>query len=147
MHVVLQRVGLDDVGFAFEVTEAAMRAYIEQTWNAWDANLQLENNAKSFDTSTHHLVLVDGQRAGILAVAVHESHLQLEKLYLLPSFQNLGVGSQVLRQLFELPALTGKAVRLHVLEVDQGAQRFYRRFGFVVTSVNPPRVFMEARPA
>lgn len=145
MRVVLQPVDADDVGFAYDVTEAAMRAYVEQTWNVWDVTLQLENNAKSFDPSTHQIVLVDGNRAGIVAVVVHESHAQLEKLYLLPSFQNLGVGSRVLQQLFELPTVKGKAVRLRVLEVDEGAQRFYRRFGFVVTGVNPPRVLMEAR--
>ncbi|HWZ88303.1 MAG TPA: GNAT family N-acetyltransferase, partial [Polyangiaceae bacterium] len=147
MQVVLQCVHADDVGFAYEVTEAAMRVYVEQTWGTWDVTLQLESNAKSFDASTHQLVLVDGERAGIVAVAVHESHVQLEKLYLLPSFQNLGVGSEVVRRLFELPTLKGKPVRLRVLEVDAGAQRFYLRFGFVVTGVNPPRVFMEARPA
>ncbi len=124
-----------------------MRVYVEQTWGAWDVALQLENNAKSFDLSTHCLVLVDGNRAGIVAVVCSESRVQLEKLYLLPSFRNLGVGSQVLRQLFESPTFDRKAVRLRVLKVNEAAQRVYGRFGFAVISATVERVFMEARPA
>ena len=147
MIVILQPAEPDDVAFAYEVTEAAMRVYVEQTWGAWDVALQLVNNAKSFDPSTHHLVLVDGKRAGIVATVCAESCVQLEKLYLLPAFQNLGVGSQVLLKLFQSSTFDGKAVRLRVLKVNEAAQRFYRRFGFVVTSTTPQRVFMEASPA
>jgi ribosomal protein S18 acetylase RimI-like enzyme len=135
---------LTDLDFAFEVTEAAMRGYVEQTWGTWEPMAQRENHEKSFKPETHQLILLAGVPAGVLATETHEDHVQLEKLYLLPRFRNAGVGSQVLESLLRSAASTGKAVRLRVLAANTSAQRLYARHGFRVTSTTPERVFMQA---
>jgi ribosomal protein S18 acetylase RimI-like enzyme len=143
MLIALRPASVTDLAFIYEVTEASMRGYVEQTWGQWHRALQLEHVEKSFDPATHRVLLVDDEPAGLVAVVVHESQIELEKLYLSPRFQNRGIGSHVVKQVLASAASTGKPVRLRVLKVNESAQRFYRRHGFVVTSASPERVFME----
>lgn len=144
VQVSLRTVNSDDFDFGFEVTELAMRGYIEQTWGLWDAALHRRHHAATFNADTHQVILVDGERAGILAVEQHPAHVQLEKLYLVPGVRNRGVGSQVLRSVLEPAIAGGRPLRLRVLAVNTSAQRFYARHGFLVVATTPERLFMEA---
>ena len=145
MRVGLRAATMDDMQFVYEVTEVAMRGYVEQTFGPWIPEIQKEIIGKSFDASTHQIVLVEGEPAGILAVEVRDSHLQLEKIYLLPAFQRQCIGSQLVKQLIYSVSKSNKPIRLRVLAANSGARRFYERLGFVVTEVTPQRVFMECR--
>lgn len=133
-----------DVDFAFQVTEAAMRSYVEQTWGEWKADWQREHHAASFKTEPHQLVLVGETRAGILVVSEAATHLQLEKLYLLPEFQNHGVGTALLERLLQLGRAASKPVCLRVLTVNTSAQRFYARHGFRIAEFSAVRCVMAA---
>ena len=143
MRVELRAATADDMEFAFDVTEAAMRCYVEQTFGTWVPEVQKEIIGKSFDANTHQIILVDGEPAGILAVETHESHVQLEKIYLLPAFQRQGIGSQLVNQLIHSARVSNKPIRLRVLAANSAARTLYQRLGFVVTEVTPQRVFME----
>ena len=121
-----------------------MRTYVERTWGAWEPLLQRENHDQSFKTGTHQIILVSGERAGILASEDFGTHVQLEKLYLLPRFGNAGVGSQLLASLLRSAAIAGKPVLLRVLSANLSAQRFYVRHGFRITNTTAERVFMRA---
>jgi ribosomal protein S18 acetylase RimI-like enzyme len=145
MRVELRPATPDDRQFAYEVTEATMRRYVEQTFGPWIPEIQKEIIEKSFDPNTHQIVTVNGEVAGILALEMHDSHIQLEKLYLLPSFQRQQIGSQLVKQLIHSVSVSNKPIRLRVLAVNSGARRFYERLGFIATEVTPQRVFMEHR--
>jgi ribosomal protein S18 acetylase RimI-like enzyme len=131
-----------DVEFAFAVTESAMRGYVERTWGSWEPQVQRERHQESFVPSTHRVVLANGRQVGIVAVDILPSHLQLEKLYLLPEVRNQGVGAQVLGQVLAQARDKAMPVQLRVLRVNTLAQRFYVRHGFVVTEATPERLFM-----
>jgi ribosomal protein S18 acetylase RimI-like enzyme len=131
--------------FVYEVTEKAMRCYVEQTFGTWIPEAQREIIGKSFDANTHQIVLVDDEPAGILAVEVRDSHLQLEKIYLLPAFQRRRIGSKLVSQLIRSVSTSNKPIRLRVLAANRGARQFYERMGFVATEVTPQRVFTERR--
>ena len=145
MRIGLRAATNDDKQFVYEVTEAAMRCYVEQTFGPWISEVQKEIIRNSFDANTHQIVLVDGEPAGILAVEILDSHLQLEKIYLLPAFQRQRIGSQLVKQLIHSVSASNKPIRLRVLGANSGARRFYERMGFIVTKVTPQRVFMERR--
>lgn len=142
--VALRAADTGDFDFGLEVTEFAMRGYIEQTWGLWDEALHRRHHAATFVPDTHQVILVDGERAGILAVEQQPAHVELEKLYLLPRARDRGVGSQVLLSVLRPAIASGRPVRLRVLAVNTSAQRFYARHGFVVVAVTPERLFMEA---
>ena len=144
LQISLRAAQPSDSDFAFEVTQVAMRGYVEQTWGEWESNFQREHHARSFKTESHQVVLVDGEPAGLLAVETGMTYVQLEKLYLLPRFRHQGVGARVLRSVLDAAAAAHKPVRLRTLAVNTAAQRFYARHGFVVTNTTPERVFMQA---
>ena len=133
----------EDVAFAFDVTETAMREYVEATWGPWIVEQQRELHANSFDLQTHSVVVLDGVPSGILAVQEVHDHVQLEKLYLLPAARNRGLGSVLLNRVIERSRALKKPVHLRVLAVNTSAQRFYGRHGFVVVQTTKERVFME----
>jgi len=134
-----------DFETVFAITMATMRAYVEATWGIWDEAEHRSRIRDSFEPSTHRLVHVDGQLAGLLAVKVHAEHVQLVKLFLLPSFQGRGIGTQLVRQVMAQAAAQERPVRLRVLRVNP-AQRLYLRLGFVITDETPERLIMEWRP-
>jgi GNAT superfamily N-acetyltransferase len=127
-----------DAAFALQVTEACMRAYAEQTSGVWDGggDLNLEHDK---------IVRLDRTDIGIIGVEPHGDHWFLEKLYLLPAYQNQGLGGSLLERLKNEAASAQIVLRLTVLEVNP-ARRFYERHGFVLARTIPPRHPMEWWP-
>ncbi|MFT4100800.1 MAG: GNAT family N-acetyltransferase [Burkholderiaceae bacterium] len=145
MKIELRQATGADAQLVYDITEAAMRGYVEKAFGPWVESFQREVIGNSFDPSTHHVIVVDGDAAGIIAAPLHDSHIQLEKLYLLPRFQRKGVGSKLLRELQQSATARNRPVRLRVLAVNNEARRLYERLDFIVTHETPERVFMEYR--
>jgi GNAT superfamily N-acetyltransferase len=136
MHdLSLRTATTDDSAFAFDVTEACMRVYAEQTWESW-------NGLADFDSACDQIVELVGKPIGLMGVERSDDHWFIDKLYLTPAFQNRGIGSVLLNQLKDEAKQARKKLRLSVLEINP-AGRFYQRHGFVVTRTVPPRVYME----
>lgn len=140
----LRQAAPDDLESVFAVTKAAMGRYVEATWGAWDDAIQRDRVAETFDVSTHQLIYVGDDLAGVLAVKQHPDHVQLEKLFLLPAFQRRGLGTVLVKQVIERAAREGLSVRLRVLRVNP-AKSLYERLGFAVAYEEPERFFMERR--
>ena len=134
-----------DFETVFAITMATMRAYVEATWGIWDEAEHRSRIRDSFEPSTHRLVHVDGQLAGLLAAKEHAEHVQLVKVFLLPPFQGRGSGTRLVRQVMAQAAAQERPVRLRVLRVNP-ARRLYLRLGFVITDETPERLIMEWRP-
>ena len=145
MRIALAPCSADDKDFAFQVTERAMRAYVEQAFGVWDADKQRRRLDESFDTSTYSLVIVDRERAGILVVENRPSEIFLSQIFLLPRFQRLGIGSILIVQLIERADAERKPLRLRVLVVNP-ARSLYERLGFSVTMSDPIFHYMEHSP-
>jgi GNAT superfamily N-acetyltransferase len=139
-QISLRPASPDDVNFVVEVTEAAMRAYAEQTFGKWDSDVPRAR----FDPANSSIIQLNGEDVGCMDVVYYEDHLQLNVLYLLPSVHNQGIGTVVLGRLIAEADAARKAIRLRVLRVNP-AQQFYARNGFVVTDENDEKFFMERR--
>jgi ribosomal protein S18 acetylase RimI-like enzyme len=98
----------------------------------------------SFNTQTHRIISRSGERIGVLALTSHDTHVQLEKIYLLPAHQNQGIGSSLIRQLMQHAAQQRKPLRLRVLRVNP-ARRLYERLGFAATFTTLEPIYMEYR--
>jgi GNAT superfamily N-acetyltransferase len=133
----------DDLGLAFEITEDAMRQYVEQTWGAWEPAEQLQKHTSNYTPLTHEFVLVNDEIAGLVAVEEEPDYLWLVKLYLLARHRGQGLGTALLSDVQQRARARGKRVRLRVLRVNAGARRFYERHGFRVVQESPERLFME----
>ena len=126
-----------DAAFVLRVTEACMRVYAERTWGIWDGRFDLD---PAFD----QIVQRAGRDIGMVGVDRRPDFWFIDKLYLLPAYQNQGIGSAILRGVIEDAQAARTPLRLTVLEVNP-ARRFYERHGFVLTQTISPRHHMEWR--
>jgi GNAT superfamily N-acetyltransferase len=141
MHdVSLRPATSDDAAFALHVTEAAMRTYAELTWGRWDVARAKADFNPAFD----EVIRLAGRDIGLIGVERHPDQWLLVRLYLLPAYQNQGIGGHLLRRVIDAARAAKVDLRLTVLEVNP-ARRFYERHGFVVTHTIPPRHYMDWR--
>ena len=85
-----------------------------------------------------------GQDAGGLQAGIRPSDgdLFLANVYLLPEFQNRGVGSMVVRGLMAEARDLGVPLTLNVLRNNPDARRLYERLGLHMVGENEERFFM-----
>jgi len=127
----------EDAAFALHVTEACMRVYAERSWGTWNGRADLN---LAFDK----IIQLAGRDIGLFGVDRHWDYWFLDKLYLLPPYQNQGLGGCLLQQLIDGARSAQVVLQLTVLEVNP-ARRFYERHGFVLTHTISPRHHMEWR--
>jgi GNAT superfamily N-acetyltransferase len=121
-----------DVDFITDLTETVMREHIEQMWGQWDPEFQWKDFYRSYPHLRHEIVMCDEGPIGYLAVRNKDEVMFLEKLYLLPAYQNRGVGAALVGGLIDEARAAGKPLQLHIVPVNVGAKRFYERLGFTV---------------
>jgi GNAT superfamily N-acetyltransferase len=127
----------NDATFALHVTESCMRVYAEQAWGSWNGRADL-------DLAFDEVIQLAGRGIGLIGVDRRLDCWFLDKLYLLPAYQNQGIGSYLLQCLIDDANAAGVALQLTVLEVNP-ARRSYERHGFIVTHTVSPRHHMEWR--
>ena len=132
----------DDLQITYEITEDAMRGYVEEAWGIWDSEEQQQKHRLNFTPETHRIVLVEDEVAGFVAVEDLPSHVWLVKLYLLARFRGRGIGSQLLEGVLKSAKAQGKPVTLRVLRVNKRAQALYEKHGFHVTEGTAERLHM-----
>ena len=84
-------------------------------------------------TCTRH-ILAAGERVGFVVVKPHEGGLLLDHLYVRPASQGLGVGTRVLRMVFDEADALGLSIHVGALK-ESDSNRFYLRHGFSQVSV------------
>ncbi len=87
-------------------------------------------------------VLCDGAVAGYYRFVPDGERMELDDLYILPAFQNRGVGTAILRRCLA----AGKPVYFYVFTKNTRAVALYEREGFQKTEdVSPTRMIMTHR--
>lgn len=135
-----------DYQWLWELKRATMRPYVELTWGHWDNAAQEEFFRRNFSSETVQVILVNGERAGLLNTEREQSEVFLANLQIHPGFQNRGLGSAVLRTVLDSATALRLPVRLQVLRVNQGAVRLYSRFGFKIYDETPTHRLMRWHP-
>ena len=122
----------EDRGFAYEVKRAAFREYAEKVWG-WDEAEQRQLHDSRFDPGDYRVIGLRGTDVGIVALAVAADAFVVNQLFVLPEFQDRGIGRRCMELLMEEADRLGLPVRLRVLKVNPRALRFYLRLGFTGT--------------
>ncbi len=113
----INSLGLGDVvRREFSVTARQHRQHFQEHFRI-DDNLQI--------------IFVDGEDAGYLAYESLGDHIYVSAVVLLPQFQNRGVGSKIMKSIFQEAMESGVDVRLQVLKSNP-ARAFYEGLGFVI---------------
>jgi ribosomal protein S18 acetylase RimI-like enzyme len=88
----------DDFEELAELRIAAMRASLEHV-GRFDPERARERLRKSFHPEHTQFIMVDGRRAGFYTFRRADDGFHLDHLYVHPSCQSRGIGSQVIRHL------------------------------------------------
>ncbi len=137
---------LADADFIMALTETVMRGHFEKTCGGWDPAFQWNDLRTSFPQLEHRLVVCSGVRCGYLGIRRSETSIFMVKLYLLPAYQNQGIGTAIMGGLMEEARAAGKPLQLYVLPVNEAAKRFYERIGLVVAGTPGEFILMEYAP-
>jgi GNAT superfamily N-acetyltransferase len=86
-----------------------------------------------FSACDTQYIVLNKEKVGFFAVKRTERDMHLEHLYLLPAAQGQGVGSAVLRWVFEEADASTSALHVTALR-DSDANQFYKRHGFIFLS-------------
>ena len=127
---------IDDAPIFYSVIDLTMREFIIATWGAWNET-RVRQEALEHSSSPHRQIIQVGDvAAGIFSVERYPTHIQLQQIYLLPEYQRLGIGSELISRLIIEGSQLQIPVRLHVMAVNP-AKQFYEQLGFVVTAAAP----------
>ncbi len=130
--------------FFYEVHRDAMRPHVERVWGAWiDEDARSEFRRKT-DPKTHDVIEWDGTPIGLRWVRRHEDALELVRLFLMPAYQNRGIGSELMHALIAEAEDVHLPIRLRVLRGNP-ALRFYERLGFETTRTTGTHTEMQRR--
>jgi GNAT superfamily N-acetyltransferase len=140
----LRRASTAEAAFVYRVVEATMRGYVEQTWGSFNATLTRQGIAEMIASGNCSIIEFEGEDIGVLSVERRADHVKLDQLFILPSHQNRGIGTSILRAIVREAREGGMPVRLRLLAVNP-ARRFYEREGFRVISTTRERIYMELR--
>jgi ribosomal protein S18 acetylase RimI-like enzyme len=116
------------------------RAFLAQQFDAQSTHYRTHYADARFD-----VVEMDGDPAGRLYVARWDDEIRVVDISLLPRFRGRGIGTELLRELLEEGARTGRRVTIHV-EKHNPALRLYSRLGFVPAADLGLYLLMEASP-
>ena len=142
INVNLRQATPADGEFAYQTKKAAFRVYVEMVWG-WDEAEQRELHDRRFSAQDVQVVRAFDADVGILSVVRGPDCLKLNQLYILPTWQNKGIGESCMMRVIRDAAREGLPVRLGVLKVNTRAAAFYSRLGFIKTGESDTHVLME----
>ena len=138
----LELMTLSDFEFLYELVKSTMKRYVIAAWGEWSDEIVRSQLLDGLNANAFSSVFIDRLRVGAIAVERHNTHIQIEDLYILEEFQNQGIGTSIVLDLIDEARQSYKPVRLRVLSFSP-ARFLYERLGFVVVQTTPQRYFME----
>ena len=105
----------DDFEYIYGLCDTTMRAYVEADWGDCFEEIARPTISTLIMRCSFWIVYANGVRVGGFAVEQHETHFQLEELYLDPANQNRGIGATIVRQLIAESIAHGQPIRLKAI--------------------------------
>jgi ribosomal protein S18 acetylase RimI-like enzyme len=119
-------------------TEQQKRLFVRSQFDA-----QHRDYHERYPDAQYAVIVAGGAPAGRMYVERRPEEILLVDIALLPEHRGAGIGSALLTRLLAEARACAKPLRIHV-ELDNPAQRLYRRLGFEPVEVFGLHVLMEA---
>jgi GNAT superfamily N-acetyltransferase len=131
-----------DASFAYAVREKAMRQYVEATWGEWNEDDAKRQIASDLLERRLKIVEADLQPVGMMRVDENVSSFDVDQMFLMPEYQNRGIGTELLQGVLAAAQKKNVPVRLWVLKVNP-ARRLYERLGFHIFEETPASLHLQ----
>ena len=116
-------------GFFIHVHHTAYHDIVEEMFG-WDKKKQNNLANQAFDHGGIHIIWKDDDRIGVIGWKLYKSHLLLKDFFLLPQYQERGIGSQIIKDIISKPNFLTKDICLRTLKNNIRAKKFYEFHGF-----------------
>ena len=131
----------EDTDFFYDVNNQVLKKYIEDIWG-WDEVFQIRFHQENFHVDDIQIIMMQNTAIGTVEVKETTDQIFISSLYILPSFQNKGIGTNICKTYLLKAELANKRIALEVLKLNVNAQRLYDRLGFTLTDRDETKYLM-----
>jgi ribosomal protein S18 acetylase RimI-like enzyme len=132
-----------DLDFVINLIKSTFKEHIIQTWGEWDENSQYEYWKKNLKPKLHKIIVFDNTDIGLYSIIEDEKSIELDLIFLIPEFQNKGIGKEIVTSLIETANKKSKSLKLKVLQSNIKALQFYKSLSFNVVKETKVRLYLE----
>jgi GNAT superfamily N-acetyltransferase len=129
--------------FSYQVKKAAEGEYITSMFG-WDENVQRSYHSEAWQQQKPDIITYDGKPVGTIATIESEDCIEVGQFFILPEYQNKGIGSYLLKSILEKADQLGMNVRLRFLK-NNPAKSLYVRNGFRIVDTTDILYCMERK--
>jgi putative hydrolase of the HAD superfamily len=130
--------------FIYRLKKEAYYDYITRIWG-WDEDAQRQFYAQEWQKLKPGIILYNKRLIGSICVWNDNKNIYIERFYILPDYQNKGIGSHLVKTILDRADKEGLVARLHVLKINP-AISLYKRHGYEVISEDEIMYQMERKP-
>jgi GNAT superfamily N-acetyltransferase len=130
-----------DRAFFRQVHHEAYRETIESMF-VWDDAEQDRFADTDFDNRIMHIVMLGEERCGVVGHQDQGDHIELGPIYILPVYQNKGIGSGIVKLYIQKATDQKAQLKLKTLRTNTRAKELYERLGFTVSDQTEQYWFM-----
>lgn len=145
-EITLRSATQEDANFLWELHCAALKPHVSAVYG-WDETFQRRYYLENYSTLHNSVIQVKGVDAGVIAIEETKLGYILSSIELLPEYQGMGIGTELINDLLEQAGARGLPVCLRTLK-DSPARSLYERLGFQVIGETDVHYWMrkEGRP-
>ena len=118
-----------DFETTFLIKNNSLKLYVDKIWG-WDELLQRKVHKEYFSKASTKLIIFDGKEIGYIAMQESDNEIYIENILIDNGFQNLGIGTKIMKSIIKRANSRRKTIRLQVFKINVKAQKFYRNLGF-----------------
>ena len=130
--------------FSYQVKKTAEGEYITQLFS-WDEKVQRDFHAEAWQRHKPDIIAYDGKPIGTIATIESEDCIEIGQFFILPDYQNKGIGTHLLKSILNKADQLGKNVTLRFLK-NNPVKSLYVRNGFQVVHADERFYYMERKP-
>jgi len=130
--------------FSYQAKKAAEGQYITLMFG-WDEDVQRDFHAKAWQQQKPDIITYDGKLIGTVATIESEDCIEIGQFFILPDYQNKGIGAYLLKSILHKADQFGKNVILRFLK-NNPAESLYVRNGFQIVYTSEVAHHMERKP-
>ena len=129
--------------FSYQVKKAAEGEYITLMFG-WEEDVQRDFHAKAWHEQKPDIITCDGRLIGTIATIESEDCIEIGQFFILPDYQNQGIGTYLLKSILDAADRSGKNITLKFLK-NNPVKSLYVRNGFRVVDADEILCYMERR--
>ena len=130
--------------FTYQVKKAAEGEYITLMFG-WDEDVQRGFHAKAWQEQKPDIITYDGKLIGTIATIESEGCIEIGQFFILPEYQNRGIGTHLLKSILDRADGLGKNITLCFLK-NNPVKSLYIRNGFRLVRTSEVAHHMERKP-